>query len=389
MSNYHSWQGSLGLCDQAFSDDRLDVLDDLANLIFMNKRCRKFPDLVAFSIFCRKDNIRRILSSADIVNQVGVGSIFHVAPQNIPLNFGLSFVHGFISGNSNIVKFPKKYEQSCLLVELAEQVLLNAGLQTRDIFLSFDRHDSLNRDITSKVDAVAVWGGNQTIAEFRLFDRAPYCRLIEFGERQSLALFDASNVLALTAPKLKSLSKSFFYDTLLLDQKACSSPILMVWRGSNHDVRDAKDRFWTVFEEVVKEFGYEPRLDTLISRTVYLLKFLENHPEAILERGWREEFLTVNIDKCSSDLALEELSAGYGLMYQMQLSNFADLKSKCSKIAQTLVVDSDNQGEIVDHIIKSALPGVSRVVEAGHALDFDLYWDGYFVPSLYTRKIRG
>ena len=46
---------------------------------------------------------------SNLKNRLGRGLVFHIAPSNVPLNFGYTFIFGLLSGNANIIKIPSKY----------------------------------------------------------------------------------------------------------------------------------------------------------------------------------------------------------------------------------------------------------------------------------------
>ena len=51
--------------------------------------------------------------------RIGLGSIFHITPSNVPLNFAYSFAFGLLTGNSNLVKLPSTDFKQTLLVCLS------------------------------------------------------------------------------------------------------------------------------------------------------------------------------------------------------------------------------------------------------------------------------
>ena len=99
-----------------FSELAIDFLDNLSKIIRKSKEASNYPDLMAFSFWSRKANIRKFKSRYNkLDNRLGKGLAFHITPSNVPLSFGYSFVFGLLSGNSNIIKYHLKnfHRQNC------------------------------------------------------------------------------------------------------------------------------------------------------------------------------------------------------------------------------------------------------------------------------------
>ena len=92
-----------------FNDMSIDFLDELSNVLRKSAESKVYSDLMAFSFWCRRSNIKKLKREHCDGNQrLGRGLAFHIAPSNVPLNFGYSFIFGLLSGNSNIIKIPSK-----------------------------------------------------------------------------------------------------------------------------------------------------------------------------------------------------------------------------------------------------------------------------------------
>ena len=97
------------LPDIPFNGMSIDFLDELSNVLRKSAESKIFGDLMAFSFWCRKSNINKLKREQRDRNQrLGRGLAFHIAPSNVPLNFGYSFIFGLLSGNSNIIKIPSR-----------------------------------------------------------------------------------------------------------------------------------------------------------------------------------------------------------------------------------------------------------------------------------------
>ena len=75
---------------------------------------------------------------SDLKTSVGWGTLLHITPSNIPINFAYSFVMGLLSGNSNIVRLPSRlYPQIDLLLKLL------TNLFSDKIFWNWDMEQNL------------------------------------------------------------------------------------------------------------------------------------------------------------------------------------------------------------------------------------------------------
>ena len=69
----------------------------------------------------------------------------------------------------------------------------------------------------------------------------PRCIDIAFADRYSVCIINGQAILNADDPSIKRLAESFYNDTYLVDQNACSSPQLILWIN---DKDDARKRFW-------------------------------------------------------------------------------------------------------------------------------------------------
>ena len=98
-----------------FSKEITDYLNALSKEINKDPLSQKFPDVCAFSFFCRKANLsllkKKYYDSA--ITKLGRGLVFHIAPSNVPVNFAFSLMASRLSGNSNIVRVQsEKFDQT-------------------------------------------------------------------------------------------------------------------------------------------------------------------------------------------------------------------------------------------------------------------------------------
>lgn len=80
--------------------------------------------------------------------RLGRGVLFHIAPSNVPINFGYSLVAGLLSGNINIVRVSsKQFPQVDLIIKHLHEILkseLYDEVASRIVLVRYDRTSDAN-----------------------------------------------------------------------------------------------------------------------------------------------------------------------------------------------------------------------------------------------------
>lgn len=375
--SFSFWGKRCGSC----SDDRLKILSDLSQAILKHPRSRQYPDLVSFGFFCRKSNLKREISKLGDGGEWwrrGLGTLVHVTPSNIPMNFALSFLFGFLAGNSNIVKIPlRRFEQARIFLEAWDKVRnLNDGLDDQ-MFCDFDRADPHIPDFVAKADGVLVWGGDKTVEALRRLDRPISTCLWEFPDRYSVALISAAELINCSSLKLDELAQQFFNDTLLVDQNACSSPALVVWVGQQSEIDLARHGFWGAFRKVMQNNHKRGDFTTKVSRAIEALKLGLEPADAYFQSNWYEEIANIWVDDLSV-IDMRESRPRFGVFAEGSVSSLQDLRrvnALFDNKLQTLSVFGFELCSVRQFLVENGMGG-ERVVPIGAALNFDLVWDG-------------
>ena len=106
--------------DVPFSDEVVEFLNTLSGAIMKDRLSRLYPDAITFAYFCRKANLLKLKVQYAHVDELrlGRGVLFHIAPSNVPINFGYSLVAGLLAGNANIVRVSsKQFAQVDLIIK--------------------------------------------------------------------------------------------------------------------------------------------------------------------------------------------------------------------------------------------------------------------------------
>ena len=193
-------------------DDPLlpDFLQALSARILAEPQARQYPDLMTFGYFCRRASVKRAQAAvSDLDKRMGWGTVVHIAPSNIPINFAFSFVMGFLAGNSNIVRLPTKaYPQMALLVQLFDELAAQpqfAAVGRQAAFVQTDRDSPWLEALVTQSQGIVVWGGDATVERFRRIPKAPRCVEVYFPNRVSSVVLDAQACIQADAATLLTL----------------------------------------------------------------------------------------------------------------------------------------------------------------------------------------
>ena len=248
--------------DVPFSDEVIDYLNALSSSLMKDKECRLYPDVVTFAFFCRKGNLLKLREEycrgQGQELRLGRGILFHIAPSNVPVNFAYSIVAGLLAGNYNIVRASSKdFSQVSLIVKHLQKLSDFNEVSKRIAVVRYGHDSEANAVFSSIANVRVIWGGDQTIASVRKYPLPPRSFDVCFADRYSIAAINPDAIMAATDDEMERLAQSFYNDTYLFDQNACSAPHLVFWLKSG-DVEKAKERFWSAVHLLVdKKYGYQ------------------------------------------------------------------------------------------------------------------------------------
>lgn len=361
----------------------LDFLHALSQMILKDSTARSFSDLVTFGYFCRRSNLTRIAKTIDDqMYRFGWGTILHIAPSNIPINFAFSFVMGMLSGNSNIVRMPSKYyPQSVIFLDIMKQLLATVPYQSfcsEMAFVQTHRDSPFLKALVRRAQGLVVWGGDKTVQDFRILPKQPRCIEVWFPNRASSAVIGVSEYLAMSDQVQNALAEHFYNDTYLVDQNACSSPGQMLWIGREADIWLAQSIFWSKLELVLQAKEY--RLDpvALIDKTLDVM------------RNTQLADTPINLDRTQSNswrISTQNVQPGtlrFGTFLEVMVPVGAHLDPWLRSNEQTLTVAGISPQEVFK-ILK--IPSIDRIVPMGQALNISMLWDGRDILTTLSRKV--
>ncbi|WP_275564405.1 acyl-CoA reductase [Bacteroides faecichinchillae] len=242
--------------DVPFSDEVVEFLNALSGAIMKDRLSRLYPDAITFAYFCRKANLLKLKVQYVHVDELrlGRGVLFHIAPSNVPINFGYSLVAGLLAGNANIVRVSsKQFAQVDLIIKHMHE-LLESGqyneVANRIALVRYDRSSDASAYFSSIANVRVIWGGDATIQTIRQNSIPVRSFDVCFADRYSIAVIRPSAIMAASNTEMKKLAEAFYNDTYLFDQNACSAPHTIFWLN-DPSLTEAKERFWSAVHDHV------------------------------------------------------------------------------------------------------------------------------------------
>ena len=365
----------------------IEFLSDVSKDIFSNNSTKEFPDLISFAFWIRKSNIILNKNKKYGNNSLGLGLAFHIPPSNIPLNFAYSFVFGLIGGNSNVVRVPSdNTQQGKILINILKKILKKnkySKIINTNLLIKYNHNYEVNNYFSKISDCRLIWGGDQTIEEFKKYKTKPTNIDIIFPDKYSLSIINSDEVIKSKKIELINLVKNFYNDTYLFDQNACTSPHLIIWTGKSKT--NAKKIFWHMLHKYLKE-NYKYNSFIAIKRYSIILKhftnlnkvnYYKNHSNLLHRVGIKE--LSVNMDS---------FKGFAGIFFEYDSDEISNLKKIVNRKFQTLLYYGFYKEFLRKIIFKNNFKGIDRVVPIGSGLDMNFLWDGYNLDNALSRDIE-
>jgi hypothetical protein len=369
-----------------YSDSVCEFLNILSKRLLSDKTTAAYPDITSFAFWCRKSNISKLKSEyEDNKKRLGRGLVFHITPSNVPINFAFSFVFGLLSGNSNIVRVPSKlFPQIEIISQIITDILKEKSfeeIRQSTAFVRYERNDEITGQLSAKSNGRIIWGGDETIRNIKSFPISTQGVEIVFADRYSLCLIDAEKITNLEEIKLIRLADGFYNDTYLMDQNACSSPHLILWKNGIHT--EGKNRFWNyIFQSAQK---YNLHAVNAVDKYVQLCKAGIEYD--FVETSMRYGNLLYRLKLKHLPKNPDQFRGKFGLFYEYDLNNMDEVAACVNTKFQTLTYFGVDSKQLGDWVIQNRLQGIDRIVPIGSALDISVIWDGYDIIKTLSRII--
>lgn len=379
--------------DVPFSDEVIEFLNALSGALMKDRMSRMYPDAITFAYFCRKANLLKM--KAQYVREgelrLGRGVLFHIAPSNVPINFGYSLVAGLLAGNANVVRVSsKQFPQVDLIIKHMHE-LMESGqydeVASRIALIRYDRMSDASAYFSSIANVRVIWGGDATIATIRKNELPPRSFDVCFADRYSIAAINPKAIMEATDADMKKLAEAFYNDTYLFDQNACSAPHCIFWvqmvQGVQgvQEVESAKTKFWNaVYEHVSKKYQLQAvmsvdKLTAFYRQAACMDVKEEQMPDNVVVRTELSE-LPKNI---------EDFRCACGYFSEKTIQSLDEIAPIVNIKYQSLGYYGFEKDELVDFVKRNRFLGLDRIVPIGETTAFALTWDGYNLIDTFSR----
>jgi len=370
-----------------FDETIIEYLNEISIEIMKNKKNLYYADLISFSFWCRKANIKKLAEEYKKKHfMIGRGTVLHIAPSNIPMNFSYSLVFGLLSGNHNIVRLPSRnFIQVKILCTIISKILKKKkflNIKKKICLIRYERSDEISSELSKNVDARLLWGGDKTINQFKKYYTLPRCIDLTFSNRYSISLINLNQISKLTSNELKNISNRFYNDCYIMDQQGCSSPQAIIWIGQNKNL--TKKKFWEALSKIVNK-KYDSNL-SVTNKKIASLSNIAVTSNTNFKTKYKN-FKLIKLDIKDPSIEIEKLQCHFGTFVEIHIKKLDEIKKFISKKFQTITCYGVEHQKLEKLIVKYGIAGIDRIVPIGRAFDIGPIWDGYDIIYSLSRII--
>lgn len=363
-----------------FDEEIVSFLNELSKIIVKSKESRKNNELMAFGFWCRNTNLQKLkqkYSQKFLENKMGIGLLFHIPPSNVISNFAYSLLFGLLSGNTNVVRIPKRSLEfaNVLISFINKKINRKSNISKMINFINY-KDEKTNIDLSKISDGRLIWGSDETIKKFKNLKTKKNCKNIYFSDKYSMSILNSSEIIKLNDSSLTVLCKNFYNDSYLMDQNACSSPHIIFWKGKKIPL--GQKIFWNKVYEIAKK-NY--KLDMFAAVDKYANTLIMSSNEKIKINNYENILIRIQLNKLSENL--DKFRGRWGLFYEYIIKN--NLNLPYSKKYQTLSYYGFNKNELKNLKDRSKNFSFNRVVPVGKSTEMNLFWDGNNLVSILSK----
>lgn len=364
-------------------------LAELSERLRKDKKAVLWPDIMSYAFFCRRANLAKL--KADFEDgrlRMGRGVAFHIAPSNVPINSLYTYTFGLLAGNANIVRVSSKdFEQVRIVCRHIEDMFASGRYETvrkMTAIILYEHDREITDELSARASIRVIWGGNATVDEIRKSPIPPRCVELTFADRYSFGIIDPEVVLDSSEVEMQRLAEQFYNDTYLMDQNACSTPHLLIWKSSKDDrIKAGQARFWGALHECAKKYDLEAIKAS--DKYVQLCSYAAHSDGTYTVDRYENLLYVITLKNLPNDIS--GLRGKFGLFFQYATDDLNTLADKIEDTVQTCVFYGIQKSEIEGLIKENSIRGIDRIVPIGLALNIGSYWDGYDIVGQMSRMI--
>ncbi|WP_300702289.1 acyl-CoA reductase [Bacteroides sp.] len=381
------WDKFTAYCpDVPFSDKVIEFLNALSSSLMKDRQSRLFPDVVTFAYFCRKANLLKL--ELEYVHdgelKLGRGVLFHIAPSNVPINFGYSLVAGLLTGNANVVRVSSKQFAQVDLIIKHLHALIGCGeyadVASRIVLVRYDHTSDASAYFSSIANVRVIWGGDTTIQTIRQNTIPARSFDVCFADRYSIAAIRPEAILKASDEEIQKLAEAFYNDTYLFDQNACSTPHIIFWL-SNSCLKEAKERFWIAVHKYVST---KYQLQAVMSMDK-LTAFYRQAACMDIKEEKMPDNVVVRAELSQLPSNIEDFRCTCGYFSEKTIKSLDEIAPIVTIKYQTLSYYGFSREELAEFVRQNRFRGLDRIVPIGETTAFALTWDGYNLIDTFTR----
>jgi hypothetical protein len=374
------------------SDDRLtvgdprviDFLARFARKLLAPAVARRHPELGSLGFFLRPAELARTVARMRREDAFVFprGNVFHVPPANVDTIFVYSWALSALAGNHNVVRI------SARSATAADTVLeaLNATLADSDPVIgrtqrmvTYGRDDEITRSLSAWADLRVIWGGDQAVSTIRAFPLKPSGRDLTFPDRTSWAALSTTGWERADPAARRAAATGFANDAYWFDQAACSSPRTVFLVGPPSET--VATEFLDLLAEVVAQRGWVVDAAMAVEKRVNAYGLAATG--AVTALRFPENEITELVLAGVGDAPRRWIGAG--AFPFASVGSLAELAPVMNRQDQTFSHFGFELDELRAFATELGGRGVDRIVPFGQALTFSSIWDGYDLPSEFTR----
>lgn len=310
------------------------------------------------------------------------GMAVHWMAGNVPTLGFLSLLMGLLTKNANVVKVASESDR--LLADLLEQLALtelDSGLSGRLLTaaVSVVRYDhswtAIGSAFSQRADVRVVWGGNESVAFIRNLPHKPDVLDLGFPSRTSFMIIGGA---ALSAEHLDAVAGRAARDISIFEQKACASPHTIFLITQDKDIVNAfAQALKRGLQNMLRSLPKMPPSEKEVSAILNLRAQYDMFHEAWYSSGTEYTIL-------ADDKTILGTPVGSRTVWLRQLHQTTSLANALPENVQSvgLAVDDLQREELTDLL---GMAGVHRFTRVGSMTNFELPWDGHFIPQALVR----
>ena len=366
-----------------------EFLNSLSAALLSDEAAKLYPDVISFAYWCRKANITKLKHEFDEKHvRLGLGMVFHIAPSNVPINFAFSYAFALLAGNANIVRVPTKdFPQTNIVCRAINQMFTNAKykkISEMTVFVKYQQNDEITGTFSANCNGRIIWGGDQAINNIRKLTIPERSIEVAFADRYSFCVIEGNSIIQADNASMGKLASSFYNDTYLMDQNACSSPHLIVWLGKGDVLTKAKQIFWdSVYKVTASKYELQP-VNSVDKYMLLCEDAIENNYITSFKKHGNYLYRIV-LDSLPDNI--DAFRGKYGYFYEYNAQNMDSIAHIINTKYQTLTYFGIDNAQLLNFVVKNCLSGIDRIVPIGSALDIGVIWDGYDIVKTLSRII--